>query len=183
MTRAARRRLENEWKVKLKASGFADLEGQDRDGPLSDRGNLHESGDEDAAPLEERIDHGSAYHTWAHDVLRKLNGHDARSRLRRRIWALHADGWRLKEIAREIPGINFHNARDTVRAIKEKYECREEDDAVRLVRGTNSTILTTLASKIIAAHLRQPPSPHRLLRETKTPTESSIRRSGASGGT
>lgn len=184
MTRAAMRRLETEWRGKLKSAGFADLEGPDRDGPLSDRGNLHESGDESAAPLDERIEHGSAYHTWAHDVLRKLNGHDARSRLRKRIWAMHADGMKLKEIGRDIPGINFHIARDTVMAIKEKYGCREEDDAARLVRGASQKVLTTLATKLIALRLTETRvSPSSATRATRTPIVFSTRRFGASGAT
>lgn len=195
MKPAALRRLTAEWDKRLARAGFQDLEGADRDGPLSDRGNLHaveESADADAR-LEERVEFGSAYHSWAQDVLRQLNGHDARSRLRRRIWAMHADGASLKEIGREIRGVNFHIARDTVRAIKEKYECRKDADARLLVRGVSTTVLKTLATKLIAAktmeairaggfrrrHPETPSMPTQAPRSTKTPTASSTQLCGA----
>jgi hypothetical protein len=110
------RRLEAEWRAKLKASGFADLEGSDRDGPLSDRGNLHAvtETDHEHERLRQRIATGSAYSAWASGV---LHSHRFRSSLERRIWERHADGDGLATTAQAL-GITYHSARDAVNAVK-----------------------------------------------------------------
>jgi hypothetical protein len=120
--RMMNRRLEAEWRAKLKASGFADLEGSDRDGPLSDRGKPHVRGNLDSVTeadhgqeaLHRRLADGAAYHGWAVSVLRE---HRFRSSLERRIWARHAEGYGLATTAQTL-GITYHAARDAVIAVK-----------------------------------------------------------------
>lgn len=112
------RKLEASWRAKLAASGFEDLEGADRDGPLSDRGNLHavDASREAGEQLAHRIDSGAAYTAWATEV---LHSHRFRSCLAREIWSGHANGEGLRETAKRL-GITFHRARETVVAVKQR---------------------------------------------------------------
>ena len=90
--------LEREWERKLRESGFHDLEGRDRDGPLSDRGNLHpvEENQEAYVRLGERAAEGQAFTSWADSV---LHGRRFRSREQREAWRLHAEGMGERDIA------------------------------------------------------------------------------------
>jgi hypothetical protein len=147
--------LEREWAAKLAASGFQDLEGRDRDGPLSDRGNLHTPthGDGEYERLAERIEHGSAYHRWAQDVLRT---HRFASRFQREAWAVHADGLGYKETARKL-GVNYHRARNALMAVRDQAkrvnQVREhawhERKLRQLVKRSDPATLTRLASLLI----------------------------------
>jgi hypothetical protein len=112
------RKAEALWRAKLAASGFEDLEGADRDGPLSDRGNLHavDASKEAGEQLAHRIESGAAYTTWATEV---LHSHRFRSSLEREIWSGHANGEGLRETAKRLV-ITFHRARETVVAIKQR---------------------------------------------------------------
>jgi hypothetical protein len=125
------RKLEAAWRAKLAASGFQDLEGTDRDGPLSDRGNLHavDSTREAGEQLAHRIKHGADYTAWALGI---LHSHRFRSGLERAIWAGHADGEGLRETAQRL-GITFHRARETVVAIK----ARVSNQSKQVERGTS----------------------------------------------
>jgi hypothetical protein len=140
------RKLENEWRSRLAQSGFQDLEGPTRDAPLSDRGNLHESGDENEIPLPERMVHGEAYIDWARHILQKLNEHSAEGRLKRRLWERHANGESLKEIGRTEPGVNFYRAREIIQQIKEKYGCDREPTSGAQIRAYQRKSVRTVES-------------------------------------
>jgi hypothetical protein len=158
LERAARAK-EKEWRAstKLAASGFRDLEGRDRDGPLSDRGNLHvvTEGQSQNERLAERVEHGSAYHTWALDVART---HRFASPLERDAWASHAAGDGIRETARKL-GVNFHRARDALHAVrralrhnKQKRKHEWDESKIRqLVRRSDPTTLARLAALLIQA--------------------------------
>jgi hypothetical protein len=90
--------LEREWERKLRESGFQDREGRDRDGPLSDRGNLHpvEETQEAYDRLGERAAEGQAFTSWADSV---LHGRRFRSREQREAWRMHAEGMGERDIA------------------------------------------------------------------------------------
>ena len=103
-------RLQREWDARLKADGFEDLEGHWRDGPLSDRGNLHpvaETREEDER-LANRIQDGQAFTSWAEDV---LHAHRFSSPEEREAWRLHASGLSEVAIAAELG----HSSRNPVR--------------------------------------------------------------------
>jgi len=152
-------RLEREWAARLAASGFQDLEGRDRDGPLSDRGNLHvvTEGDGQRERLAERIEHGSAYHTWALDVLRT---HRFASQLERDVWACEVDGIGIKGAMRAL-GITFHRARTTMLAVKAAVESQqvrrvrrqacEKAKLRQLIRRSDPTLLAKLAAVLLRA--------------------------------
>lgn len=112
----APRKLEAEWRAKLAAAGFADLEGADRDGPLSDRGNLHAvtEQEDDHERLQQRIETGAAYHDWALSI---LHTHRFASSLERKVWEHHANGDGLQTAAKAL-GVTYHNARDAWNAVK-----------------------------------------------------------------
>lgn len=151
--------LEREWSAKLRASGFRDLEGRDRDGPLSDRGNLHvvTEGDGQQERLAERIEHGSAYNTWAMHV---LHTHRFASRLEREAWGHHARGEGLRDAARSLD-CTYHDARDAVNAVKarvkrqgdqgEEQICEKPTNLRKLVRRSDSGTLLKLAQVLIQA--------------------------------
>lgn len=110
------RQQEAEARKLLKASGFSDLEGPDRDGPLSDRGNLHpvaETEDEHVR-LRGRIADGASYTEWAQAV---LHARRFRTALERKVWASHVAGDGLRTTAADLE-ISYHQARDIVTAIK-----------------------------------------------------------------
>lgn len=90
-------KLEREWAAKLRASGFRDLEGGDRDGPLSNAGNLHAIAEteHEHGRLAQRMEDGAAYQQAARDLLWARRW---RSALDRRIWEMHVDGSGLREI-------------------------------------------------------------------------------------
>lgn len=118
------RRLEAEWRARLKASGFQDLESTDRDAPLSDRGNLHAVTETDSSHegLAQRMESGGEYRAWAmsvlHDSTRLRNPRRLAARaLERRIWERHANGDGFRVIA-AAEGISFHDARNAVNRIK-----------------------------------------------------------------
>lgn len=151
--------LEREWAAKLRASGFRDLEGRDRDGPLSDRGNLHVviEAPREHARLVERIEHGSAYYTWASGV---LHTHRFASRLERDVWACEVEGIGIKGASRKL-GISFHRARVTMRAVRAaialtgrqgnqgRKPCRRE--LRRLIERVEPATLLHLARVLIQA--------------------------------
>src|SRR5579884_251889 len=116
------RAAERKWgaAAKLAKVGFYDLEGRDRDGPLSDRGNLHvvTEGEAQHERLAERVEHGSAYHTWAMDVLRS---HRFASRLEREAWASHADGDGIRETARKL-GMSLHRVMRALRNVRAEVQ-------------------------------------------------------------
>lgn len=151
--------LEREWAAKLHASGFRDLEGRDRDGPLSDRGNLHvvTEGDGQQERLAERIEHGSAYNTWAMGI---LHSHRFASRLEREAWAHHARGEGLKTAAAAL-GCTYHDARDAVNAVKAAVQrdvrqvreqlCEKPTNLRKLVRRADPGTLLRLAQVLLQA--------------------------------
>lgn len=167
----AKAKLEADWRKRLAESGFQDLEGADRDAPLSDRGNLHESGDENATPLIEKMEHGGAYIDWARSVLQRLNRHTTEARQARRIWERHANGESLKEIGR-TPGLNFHVARDTVIAIQEKYRCPANATIrpEKIVKPLGTKTLAQLAATMLLALQGSEANPEP--RSTRTQTRS-----------
>ncbi len=172
MKPAAFAKLQAAWAAKLAATGFQDLEGTDRDAPLSNRGKLHDGTgktststakvddgpaheDGDYATFAHRVEHGAVYTEWAQDVLQRLNGCSAEARQRRRIWEAHANGESLKGIAR-TQGINFHVARGVVRSIEEKFKrCQEtkapKNELSRSVRQVPTTTLVKLAASMLLA--------------------------------
>jgi len=110
--------LEREWAARLRASGFQDLEGADRDGPLSDRGNLHavaETAEEDAR-LADRMAAGEA------EIERRraiLHAHRFRSAIEREVWRLHADGEGERAIA-AATGLTRDRARKLLAAVRRR---------------------------------------------------------------
>jgi hypothetical protein len=153
-----------EWRAKLAASGFQDLErATDQDGPLSNRGNLHESGEEDAPPLLERIEDGTVYLAWAQDILPRLTGCSAAAKRRRRMWELHASGESLKEISRTM-GATFWSVRETIMKIQAKYKRESAEPrtrgelrkmVARSVRSVSTKTLADLAQAMILVERRR----------------------------
>lgn len=114
-------RLAAEWRARLAASGFEDLEGVDRDAVLSDRGNLHSAG-EDAIPLQTRIEYGEAWTDWALDVLRHLpRGNDPASRLRYRVWERYASGQSIRTVSNTVP-LAYHQTAKIIKSIEGRNE-------------------------------------------------------------
>lgn len=161
-------KIEAEWRAKLAASGFADLESPDRDAPLSNGGRFHDrgnKGDKDGEymavsgqldAVAERVEHGAAYTSWALDVLRQLNGHHAAGRKRRRIWERYADGESMKEISR-TPGFTFHGVRKTVKAIEEKYgKCQQKESDPRHLAKTTGPSMRVQIAALLASALARP---------------------------
>lgn len=148
--------LQREWAAKLRASGFHDLEGADRDGLLSDRGVpggvRPEASEEARAALEER----GRYIDWARDVLRH---HRFAGAAEREIWEQHAAGASLKEIGRRLGPGGYHAARDTVAKVKRdvrqvrqqaRGECRRSGRQMRaLIRRTDPAVLAQLARLLL----------------------------------
>ena len=150
MNKVALSKLQTTWAKKLQDSGFQDLEGPDRDAPLSNRGKLHDADDDEAA-LAVRVVHGEAYTDWAQDVLHQLGGHAPGSRRRREIWERHAGGESMKSIARSMD-LGFHPVRDTVLAIEERYKRWRRPKSVKmLVRRADPKLLAGLAAVLLAA--------------------------------
>ena len=162
-------KLSAEWSAKLAASGFEDLEGRDRDRPLSNRGKLHdgkgkeagqksvevEREDGDFQHFRARIEHGAEYTEWAQGVLQRLTGQGATARRNRRVWQLHAEGMGLRDIAAEM-GTTFHAARATVMRIESRYRCQDEmrvtDRDVELL--TTRALLATAAALVLVVASR-----------------------------
>lgn len=149
-------KLAAEWAAKLLETGFEDLEGHDRDAPLSNRGLLHAVADtdEDHDRVAVRMEHGSAYTDWAMDVLRRLNGRRRTARQRRKIWQLHADGWGFRVIAKDL-GLGFHHVRETVNAIEEKYrQCttiKTRKARLLYLRSLDTPTLAKLGAALVSA--------------------------------
>lgn len=129
-------RLAAEWRRRLAAAGFADLEtARDADAPLSDRGNLHAV---DETPLSrEHLGHraaaGAAHTRWAESVLhtyRFANETD------RDIWAAYASGESLKEIGRQLGPGGYHRARETVARVRAAVQVRQVTIPWRKIRIT-----------------------------------------------
>jgi len=101
-------KLEREWAAKLRASGFQDLEGPDRDGPLSNAGKLHAVAEtaEEHERLASRIADGTAYQDWARSV---LHGRRWADKTDRQIWEMHCDGEGLREITKRL-GVSWKRA-------------------------------------------------------------------------
>lgn len=163
-------KLEEVWRKRLALSGFDDLEGTDRDGPLSNRGNLHDGtgrvsgpkaddgeagADGDWASLAVRIQSGAARTDMAQDVAReRFGGHNPKSRLRRKIWKTYAEEGSIKAASRTL-GISFHAARTAViagaEAAKEPGDQTCDRAKIRsLVRRTDHRVLEALASALLA---------------------------------
>ena len=161
--------LTREWNAKLKASGFLDLEGADRDGPLSDRGNLHpvEQTEDEIAALGHRIASGSEYTAWAEGV---MHSRRLRSAFERRVWARHVAGESLREIA-DAEGCTYHDARDVVVAVKERGNKGKQGKETETWRKSRLRRLTLETSQELAAAV------------LKILTPSSTLRSGSSGAT
>lgn len=146
------RALQRTWDAKLRKAGFQDLEGTDRDGPLSDRGNLHAVNEdpEAIAHLGDRMTHGAAYTRWADSV---LHTHAFVSRRQREVWRRHAEGESLREIGAAMR-ISYHAARDQVLAVRAAVSdqpdrgnggnesCRE---IRRMIRRSDPGLLARLA--------------------------------------
>ncbi len=110
-------KLEREWAARLKASGFHDLEGADRDGPLSNAGKPHAK--YETAEGHERLANymadGAEYQQAARDLLWARRWPTATDR---RIWEMHVDGSGLREITAALK-VSWH------RASKVLHECQE----------------------------------------------------------
>lgn len=117
--------LEREWRARLKASGFVDLEGDDRDGPLSDRGNLHavDHSDEQLGRLVQRIEDGGEVTARAAAILHAKHANGSRrlrfvrTALERQVWQQHAEGSAELTIGRNV-GITRHRVRQVLQTVE-----------------------------------------------------------------
>ena len=164
------------WAKRLAQSGFDDLEGSDRDAPLSNRGKLHSAGGqgfrqnaapkaadsavgdvgEDMVALSLRVEHGSAWTTWALGVHRSLSRSSVRQRLARRIWGRWANGESMKAISR-TPGFTFHQVRESIieTAEKEKRRCDQDRNHLQAIRQMPDQQLTALLRAALAVLSRR----------------------------
>ena len=152
--------LEREWAAKLKASGFQDLEGADRDGALSRRGLLHpvdDTAEEDAA-LADRMRAGEAQTEWRLSV---LHTHKFRNATERRVWQLYAEGIPLRAIATQL-GCSYKRVRETWHEIDSRVRQNREgnrqwknrsrqrrNEVEQMVRRCDRSILTKLAEILL----------------------------------
>lgn len=145
-------KLEREWAAKLRAAGFHDLEGADRDGPLSNAGKPHAKYEtaEGHERLANHMTDGAAYQQAARDLLWARRWPTA---LERRIWEMHCDGAGLREITATL-GLWWERAARVIRDCQKrmtqmkqsKEECRCDRRAVRkLIRRTEPRVLERLA--------------------------------------
>lgn len=149
------RALEAKWRAKLARAGFADLEGSDRDGLLSDRGNPPMATEDDVRRLEDR----GAYVEWARGILAT---HSFASERHRRVWSCHAEGLSLRETATALR-IGYHDARDAIIAVRAeaekarlsdhgnegKEQWRNQRQFRALVRRADPSLLTKLAAVLL----------------------------------
>jgi len=154
-------KLEREWAAKLKASGFQDLEGSDRDGPLSNAGKLHavaETADEHER-LAARIEDGTAYQEWARSMLHATRWRCATDR---RIWEMHCDGEGLRETTKRL-GVSWKRATRVIDLVKAGRQGREGDKAPfvhereeirRLARRCEPRVLRKLVLVLVLVLLR-----------------------------
>jgi len=150
--------LEREWRAKLAASGFQDLEGVDRDAPLSVRGNLHAVNDteEDAKALASRIEVGQQVTERRQAIL-----HSARFRSpeQRRCWELLTDGASEREIAAAV-GVTRDRVRKHLAAVEKMTQVREglwrnqsrqrNYERRRLIRRCDPRMLVQIAALLLS---------------------------------
>jgi hypothetical protein len=172
-------KLQAKWAKALADDGFEDLEGADRDAPLSNRGKLHYAGtasdgepwtaqpaahgavpgSSDVGPdlmmLAQRVEQGSGYSTWSLDVWRSLPGRTRVQRERKAIWKRWAHGDSMKQIARDT-GLSFHAVRVTVKAIEEESKCQDPaPDPKKILTEINSTSLAQLLAAFLVSLKRR----------------------------
>lgn len=155
-------KLEAIWRRKLAQSGFQDLEGTDRDGPLSNRGKLHDGTGKSASDVKasgsvqadadwenfaHRVDTGAEHTDWAMDVLNTIYD-DKNPTLRARIWRGHAQGLGLRQIAR-VTGVNFHVARDAVNATIKEFRCERKPNLHLAILRADTRLLEHLARALV----------------------------------
>lgn len=151
-------KLEREWAAKLRASGFQDLEGSDRDGPLSNAGKLHAVAEtaEEHERLRARIEDGTTYQEWARSVLHATHWANATDR---RVWEMHCDGEGLREITKRL-GVSWKRATRIIDGAKagsqgnkgEKRGWQKSRSGMRsLVRRCDPKILKSLALVLLRA--------------------------------
>jgi len=119
-------KLEREWAAKLRETGFHDLEGADRDGPLSNAGKPHakyETADGHRR-LANHLTDGAAYQQAARDLLWARRWPTAADR---RIWEMHVDGSGLREITAALD-VSWHRASNVL------HECQ-----ARMTQGNQMT--------------------------------------------
>jgi hypothetical protein len=167
--------LEREWARRLKASGFEDLEGADRDGPLSDRGNLHavDHTEGELARLGRRIEDGEAATAQAQAILHARVSDGARrlsflrSALERKIWEAHAEGKSEATTAGELE-ITRHSVRQVLAEVRERVsqvregtkrwrnrKRQEKQQASSLVRRCDPRALAMLAAALLSTQTRR----------------------------
>jgi hypothetical protein len=143
-------KLEREWAARLKAEGFHDLEGHDRDGPLSNAGKPHAKFEtaEGHERLANHLVDGAAYQAAARDLLWSRSWPNAAER---RIWQMHVDGAGLREITATLE-VSWAKASKVLHANqaklskgKELPQWHDRQKMRRLINRTDPAVLEKLA--------------------------------------
>lgn len=156
-------KLEALWRKKLAESGFQDLEGADRDGPLSNRGKLHDgtgavsgeakvqgsSTDGDWEHFQHRVESGAEYTRWAQDVLLAISD-DKNPSLRQRAWKLHTEGMGMRGIAAQL-GVNFHVVRDSINETARRFRCPKKASLPEVLSRVETPVLMRLTKAVVQA--------------------------------
>jgi hypothetical protein len=164
-------KLNAHWQARLAFEGFDDLENPaDPDAPLSNRGKLHSAGGqgfrpagaqkaadstvgdvgEDMVSLSLRVEHGSAWTTWAMDVHRAMPTNNASQRFDRRVWGMWANGESMKAMARG--GLKFHVVRDSIHRTEERFpRCPVPLDLEKTVRQIQTPKLVAMLRALLVS--------------------------------
>jgi hypothetical protein len=143
-------KLQREWAARLKADGFHDLEGPDRDGPLSNAGKPHPK--EDTADGHEHLarlhEDGAAYQRAARSLLWGRRWADVTER---RIWQMHVDGAGLREITATLE-VSWARASKVLRDCQARLtkpqevpQWHDREKMRRLIKRTDPKVLEKLA--------------------------------------
>src|ERR1017187_8764867 len=112
------KKLNRKWRERLKKAGFRDLE--DDSGKLTHEGTVVQDLSRRASFRADLVEETRQYFSWAEDM---ANHARFQSTLDKKIWALHAKGESLREIAEHLPvrldhttiGDRIHRIRDYLR--------------------------------------------------------------------
>lgn len=149
------RKLADEWRRRLKASGFEDLEVGTGE-LLSRRGFTVGKTEEDAAGREAEV----AYYDQAQVILRRLT-----DPADRKVWKLHAARIGMHRIAAST-GLTYHAVRETVARISTSQaerrassesrgtQCKHSIDAKRAIRRSQPRILALLGAAILRSAIQ-----------------------------
>ena len=155
------RALQAEWRKRLRASGFDDLESSG--GELSNRGTVtYSDHGREPVPVEQQVarrETEAAYYDQAREILRT---HRFRNATERDIWQRHADCQGMHPIADAL-GMPYHRVREVVQRVLATAGAKAKQAKGRkclasLVRRSDLTVMGQLGV-ILVRHLRRTRTP------------------------